>query len=291
MSIDKIEKGISIFIIGLSYKVILSNLITPTVDQIFTLDTTLLSSYTLWFGAILYSLQIYFDFHGYSLMAIGLGLFFGFTFPINFNFPYISKSITEFWKRWHITLSIWFRDYLYIPLGGNRLGDFYTYRNLVIVFLLCGLWHGAQWTFIVWGLYHGFFLILERRFAKSKNIFSISLLNNIYTLLVVIIGWVIFRAQNMGHAISYIKAMFSFGTTNDNIINGLSNEVWLAIILGIVCSTPITKKLIISKYALKYKSYIIGGTIINKVVMILLLYICLSLLSTNSFNPFIYFRF
>lgn len=287
----KIEKGITIFILGLSYKVILSNTIAPSVDKIFSLHNSLLSTTTAWFGAFLYSLQIYFDFHGYSMMAIGLGLIFGFHFPINFNLPYISKSITEFWRRWHITLSTWFKDYLYIPLGGNRKGKMNTYRNLLIVFMLCGLWHGAQWTFLIWGMYHGLFLILERKLKKTGGFIPIFPLNHILNLIIILIGWVIFRANDLDHCRLYLKGMFSFKAVDNNIFQNISNEVWLVILISVICSTPALKYLISTKYALTYESYKLGGSVINKLFYLCLLFICICILSTNSFNPFIYFRF
>ena len=175
-------------------------------DSIFEIPVAQLTPGLAWLGALSYALQIYFDFSGYSDMAIGLGRMFGFHFLENFDHPYVSRSVTEFWRRWHISLSTWFRDYLYIPLGGNRSGAGRTYRNLLIVFLLCGLWHGASWTFVLWGLYHGSFLVLERGF-RGRNIRVWSPLAHAATLLVVLVGWVIFRAETLPQAGAFLAAM------------------------------------------------------------------------------------
>ncbi len=169
-----------------------------------------------WLGIICYALQIYFDFSGYSDMAVGLGRMFGFQFPENFNYPYISRSIQEFWRRWHITLSTWFRDYLYIPLGGSRQGAVKTYRNLVVVFLLCGLWHGASWNFVVWGALHGVFLALERRVLKRVLQSVPRLFCHVYTLLVVLVAWVFFRVERLPDALAYLQTMFFLSEDADS---------------------------------------------------------------------------
>mgnify|MGYP003632691901 CR=1 FL=1 len=206
-------------------------------DYVFNSQTELgMASY--WFGIICYTFQIYFDFSGYSDMAIGLGKMFGYDFLENFNLPYISRSIQEFWRRWHISLSSWFRDYLYIPLGGNRKGAFRTYINLVVVFFVTGLWHGASWNFIVWGLYHGFFLILERLFLGKLLDRAPRVLSHLYTLLVVLFGWVLFRAETLTQALEYMKLMFSFNL-NDNqlLLQHFSPYFIFVLFLALLLST------------------------------------------------------
>src|SRR3954452_11314087 len=195
VTIEKFALGIKFFIIGLGQKVLLANTLATPVDAIYKIPTENLDAAMAWLAAIGYSLQIYFDFVGYSNMAIGLGLMIGIYFPLNFNYPYMAQSITEFWRRWHITLSTWFRDYLYIPLGGNRAGPVRTYANLMAVFLLCGLWHGASWTFVVWGLYHGLFLVIERIGLGAALQRVGREYRHLYVLLVVTVGWVFFRAE------------------------------------------------------------------------------------------------
>ena len=204
---EKIALGFRRFIYGLAKKVIISNILAISVDRIYATDMTRVNSALAWTAAICYTLQIYYDFSGYSDMAIGLGRMFGFDFLENFNYPYISSSIKEFWRRWHISMSSWFREYLYIPLGGNRKGKIRTYINLFIVFAATGLWHGASWNFVGWGLFHGFFIILER-LGFGKLLEKSKILSRIYCLLVVIVGWVFFRANDTGTAIEIIKRMF-----------------------------------------------------------------------------------
>ena len=208
-------------------------------DQVFSIAPNELSTALSWIGIICYSLQIYYDFSGYSDMAIGLGKMLGFNFKENFEHPYISRSIREFWRRWHISLSSWFRDYLYIPLGGNKKGKYRTYINLLIVFFLTGLWHGASWNFVVWGLFHGFFIIIERlNIIKLPP--KLNVLGRLYTLLVVIIGWVLFRAENLEYGMHFIGKMFSFtsGVNNYPYIF-INNYVILALILVIAFSLPL----------------------------------------------------
>ena len=217
-TLEQLANGLRRFIIGLSKKLMIADVCGSVVTLIYSAKSSALDSRTAWLAAVCYLIQIYFDFSGYSDMAIGLGLCFGFHFKENFNYPYISASIQEFWRRWHISLSTWFREYLYIPLGGNRKGKAKTYRNKLMVFFCTGLWHGANWTFIIWGLWHGFFIVAE---DAAKKLFGLgkhgknrrnpveTVLKHLYTLLVVLIGFVIFRADNMGQAFSMIGAMFS----------------------------------------------------------------------------------
>ena len=210
-SLDGFAEGIRRFAGGLAKKILIANTVALPADQIFSLPANELSAPVAWFGVLCYTLQIYFDFSGYSDMAVGMGKMFGFTFMENFNFPYVAQSIRDFWRRWHISLSTWFRDYLYLPLGGNRVSEARTYLNLIVVFFLCGLWHGASLTFVVWGLYHGFFLVLERtRFGKMLAKLPQSL-RHLYTILVVMMGWVIFRADTFKAAGNYFTVLFGLG--------------------------------------------------------------------------------
>ena len=247
-TIDKegVYYGLKRFIIGLAKKVLIANVVAQAADEIFAMGANELSMPLAWLGIVCYTLQIYFDFSGYSDMAIGLGRIFGFKLLENFNFPYIAKNIQDFWRRWHISLSSWFRDYLYIPLGGNRKGKVRTYLNLVIVFFLCGLWHGASWTFVAWGLYHGLFLTIERLLSRKMKLHIPSFFQYTYTIFVVMIGWVLFRAENFSASLMYFKAMAGFGASeNIAIWKYLENRKLISMLLvGIVASTPLINKLI-----------------------------------------------
>ena len=287
-NLNDIVEGIRRFSIGLAKKVIIANELGLIADNIFNVAPTNNSISMAWLGAICYSFQIYFDFSGYSDMAIGIGKMFGFDFLENFNYPYISKSLTEFWRRWHISLSSWFRDYLYIPLGGNRKGN--VYFNLFIVFLATGLWHGAAWNFIIWGLWHGLFLITERVFkVKEIKLNMPTPIKWIYTCFVVILGWVMFRAENMKDAISYIGVMLGLVKTDSMGLNlrwYLNNKVLLILIIAIIASIPWKK--IINKYVH------IEGTmkdILYNCYCIIILIIAMANVMTSTYNPFIYFRF
>jgi len=241
---DDFAAGVRRFIIGLGKKMLIANSVAITADQIFALPTGLLHTSVAWLGVVCYTLQIYFDFSGYSDMAIGLARMFGFRYLENFDYPYISQSVQEFWRRWHISLSTWFRDYLYIPLGGNRGSRWRTYANLVIVFFLCGLWHGARRTFVVWGLYHGAFLVLERLGLGSRLARSPRSLRHIYTLLVVMVGWVFFRSETLSQAGSLLATMFGFAAptaTPVSAISYLSPGLTLALLAGIITSAPVER--------------------------------------------------
>lgn len=247
-TIDKhgVYYGLKRFIIGLAKKVLIANVVAQAADEIFAMGANELSMPLAWLGIICYTLQIYFDFSGYSDMAIGLGRIFGFKFLENFNFPYIAKNIQDFWRRWHISLSSWFRDYLYIPLGGNRKGKVRTYLNLLVVFFLCGLWHGASWTFVAWGLYHGLFLTLERFFAGKKTARIPVFFNYVYTILVVMVGWVLFRAEDFSASLMYLKAMAGFGAGENIVIwKYLENrKLIIMLLVGLLASTPVVNNLI-----------------------------------------------
>jgi alginate O-acetyltransferase complex protein AlgI len=251
-----------------------------------------------WLGVICYGLQIYFDFSGYSDMAIGLGRMFGFHFLENFNYPYIAGSVRDFWKRWHISLSTWFRDYLYIPLGGNRVEPARIYLNLLLVFFLCGLWHGASWTFVIWGLWHGAFLVLER--TKWGNFIERApkLVGCCYTLLVVLVGWVFFRAETLGISIHYLKTMFGFqGIAGVSAADLLNTKTMIVLLCGLVGCTPavsrLSQVLMTSVIYGKRQSAPLTAFLkfTNIVILFLMLVICAALLSSNIYNPFIYFRF
>lgn len=217
VTIDSFSAGFERFIIGLGKKLLIADSLSVPVDQLFSMSPDDLSSPLAWIGLLSFALQIYFDFSGYSDMAIGLGMMFGFRFPENFNLPYRALDVQDFWRRWHMTLSRWFRDYLYIPLGGNRLGPSRTYLNLGLVFAATGIWHGASWTFLVWGFWHGFFLALERTAIGSSILHrALPQLRFVYTLLVVVLGWVWFRATDISHALGYMQALF---------LNGLGEPV------------------------------------------------------------------
>lgn len=292
-SLDKFSIGVKRFVFGLSKKVILSNNFALIADQAFSLSeagntTTAMA----WLGMVAYTLQIFFDFSGYSDMAIGLGKMFGFDFNENFNYPYISKSVSEFWRRWHISLGSWFRDYVYFPLGGSRVDtNKKLVRNLFVVWLLTGVWHGASWNFIIWGLMY-FVLITFEKLTGYPNKFSKSISVNLYmvfTLLCVMLGWVIFRAEGIENAVNYLLSLIGIGTTggyNNEFIRYLcENKVFL--LFGIILSTPLIKYICIKS---KMEGTIIGE-IVKTIVCITLLGVCVSYLVLESYNPFIYFNF
>ena len=292
-------EGVERFIYGLSKKVLIANPMATVADYIFALNYDYLSPGLAWLGIICYTLQIFFDFSGYSDMAIGLGKMFGFHFPENFNFPYIARSMQDFWRRWHISLSTWFRDYLYIPLGGNKKGQKRTYLNLFTVFALCGIWHGASWNFLIWGLIHGTFLVLERNLLKSVLAKSSRMIAHFYTLFIIVHAWVFFRVENLGDAIGFIKAMY-FLNEGDKAGFNLEtytqiNQLFLfSLFLGFVFATPIVKNAI-DKLRIRHKSTTVVNMVIINTLRIVplfsLLYLCVSFLAVNSYNPFIYFRF
>lgn len=286
--------GIRIFIIGLMLKVMIANTVAQPADLIFALPLEELTFSNAWLGAISYTFQIFFDFSGYSLMAIGLGKCFGFTFPQNFNYPYVSQSITEFWRRWHMSLSTWFRDYLYIPLGGNRKGPVRTYVNLFLVFVLCGMWHGASYTFLLWGIYHGLLLVVERLglSAMLKKIWQP--LRHIYALLAVIIGWVLFRADTLPQAIGVLKAMFIPGVGESVLPTSyyLNSELAIIFVLAVILSTPILDifyRRAETVAAEKGKSDIIK-TVTVLLCAFAMMFVSVKIMS-GAYNPFIYFRF
>ena len=275
--------GAKLFIVGLAMKVIIADKVAPIADHAFALGAAL-DPAEAWLGAVAYSLQIFFDFGGYSNMAIGLGVYLGFSFPTNFRDPYVSRSITEFWRRWHMSLSSWFRDYLYIPLGGNRLGQVRTLLNLFTVFLATGIWHGAAWNFVIWGLWHGLFMIGERLIGRPRN----WMVGRVYTLLVVVTGWVVFRATSMDEALVYLSRMF--GTMGDGRISlefhtYLQREILLILCVGLffaLVPRPLRRRL--------WQRIAIRGWISNLALTLLLL-LCMMYVATSTYSPFLYFRF
>ncbi|KSU60428.1 hypothetical protein AS034_16435 [[Bacillus] enclensis] len=291
----KVAEGIRRFIVGLSKKVLLANGFGEIADTIFAMNPSEMSIATAWLGIAAYTLQIYFDFSGYSDMAIGLGKMFGFDFEENFNFPYISKSIAEFWRRWHISLGTWFKDYVYIPLGGNRGSTFMTVRNLLIVWTITGFWHGASWTFLAWGFYYGFLIVLER-LGLGKLLSRLwSPLQHAYVLILVMIGWVFFRADNFSYSFEFLQTMFGF---NQHILTDTQahitwNDNWYVFLLGIIFSTPVfvalnrwtmekigENKFMNTAYqGMKYAGYMVFMVLVT------------ILLVNSTYNPFIYFRF
>ncbi|RKN82778.1 MBOAT family O-acyltransferase [Ulvibacterium marinum] len=282
------QQGTKRFIIGLFKKVIIANQMGFIADFVFN-NSHEVGLLSLWIGVVCYAFQIYFDFSGYSDMAIGLGKMFGFDFLENFDYPYISQSIQEFWRRWHISLSSWFRDYLYIPLGGNRKGVSRTYINLIIVFFITGLWHGASWNFVIWGLYHGFFLILERLFLGNFLSKAPKLVSHVYTLLVVLFGWVLFRAETLEEAMVYMKGMFITSTMGNELVFQYLNLYFVfVLVLALAFSTPIKNYFsnLVSNHISKSKQRII----VYPIVLFLFFFTILELAESN-YNPFIYFRF
>ncbi|MEG0178488.1 MAG: MBOAT family O-acyltransferase [Oscillospiraceae bacterium] len=283
--------GIKRFIYGLAKKVILANAFAAAADEIFGLAPDNFGTALAWSGAILYSLQIYYDFSGYSDMAIGLGAMFGFTFPENFNYPYISASVTEFWRRWHISLSSWFKKYVYIPLGGNRKGTSRTLINLFIVFLLTGLWHGANWQFVAWGAYYGILLIIERVFLrKVLENKHLKYFSNIYTLLAIIVGWVLFRAPGLNAGISTVLKLFipTSGNSAYPVSRYIDTRLMFLIIVGVL-GCGIVQSIFPKFKALLYNKERIY--LAECFFELALLFICVMLLVSNTYNPFIYFRF
>mgnify|MGYP003571304570 CR=1 FL=1 len=287
-TIDKVYYGIRRFIIGLAKKVLIANVVGKIADQIFALPINEFDAPIAWLGAISYTLQIYYDFSGYSDMAIGLGSIFGFKFLENFNYPYISQSITEFWRRWHMSLSTWFKDYVYIPLGGNRKGRIRTGINLIIVFFLTGFWHGASWIFILWGLWNGFFILLEKITGWAKKDAGIlkKILYHVYTILAFIIGWVLFKSETVLKAKDFLSNMMGMTIGHQVYIklpNYLTRFNMIILTVAILCAMPIFKDIL-------NKRSLFVETIIN-VILATLFVMCISELAINTYNPFIYFRF
>jgi alginate O-acetyltransferase complex protein AlgI len=302
VTLDDFAGGVQRFIIGLSKKVLIANIVAGPADKIFSMPFAELSPAHAWLGVVCYTLQIYFDFSGYSDMAIGLGRMFGFRFPENFRWPYIADSVQAFWRRWHISLSTWFRDYLYIPLGGNRVSVARRYVNLVIVFFLCGLWHGASWNFVIWGLWHGSFLVLERVTSNRRDrgtravgsgVLAWPIWPHVYTLVVVMIGWVFFRADTLPGAIVFLKAMAGATTaapTAYTVSWYLTPELWLALVAGAIGSTPWVPALA-GQMAARRPAAAWGVSLLSSATLTALLVASIMHVAARTYNPFIYFRF
>lgn len=281
-TLQSVLDGLERFALGLGKKVLLANYLAVLADNIFGMSNR--SVLIAWIGAVSYTLQIYFDFSGYSDMAIGLGEMFGFHFEENFDYPYISKSITEFWRRWHISLSSWFRDYVYIPLGGNRVSEIRWIRNIFIVWLLTGIWHGANWTFLIWGLFYCVLLLTEKKF---KYINKLGFIGHFYTLFMVILAWVMFRADNVKEAFIYIGQMFgmgavSWGSSTDRII---VSSGFLIVSVACLAATPIYKKI---QDAGKVHSIIHTAFSLWALIVFIL---SMASILRGMYNPFIYFNF
>lgn len=288
-SFRKFGDGAMFFIRGLAKKVLLANTIGMVFTEVSSLAPGKMSVLSAWLGCAAYTFQIYFDFSGYSDMAIGLGKMFGFEFHKNFDYPYISRSITEFWRRWHISLSTWFKEYLYIPLGGNRVSVAKHIRNLLVVWLLTGLWHGAAWNFVAWGLYYGILLIIEKYFLGRFLEKLPGVLRHIYSLLLVMIGWVFFFSPGLGNAFGYLKVMLGAGAHGFIDKEGLylffTNAIlWVVLILG---STPLVHRTYERLLERKGQGRMAVGCILYGMMFLL----CVAYLVTETYNPFLYFRF
>lgn len=287
LSLDKSTEGIKRFIIGLAKKVLVANTLGAVATQIFSTETELIGSAVTWVAIIAYTLQIYYDFSGYSDMAIGLAKLFGFDFPENFNFPYISRSVKEFWQRWHLSLSYWFKDYLYIPLGGSRMGEIKTYRNLFIVFLCTGIWHGASWNFIVWGLLHGSLIIIERLFFQKVLNRSV-IISYLYMIPVIITSWLFFTVEDFSRIIIYLKKMYLIAGTEGvlPVQVFMSYEHWTILIIALIFSIPLHRIFILkNNLVLKILPYA------ELVYLMTLFLLSIISLASDTYNPFIYYRF
>lgn len=282
-----ISEGFKRFIYGLAKKVIISNTLGMCADKIYSMNVLQIDCKAAWIGSVAYTFQIYYDFSGYSDMAIGLCKMFGFNIPENFNYPYLSKSISEFWRRWHISLGTWFKEYVYIPLGGNRKGEKRTCVNLLLVFLLTGVWHGANYTFIVWGIFHGLFAVLEhiriKKFLNKHNILS-----HIYCLVIVNFGWVLFRADSIRYALRYLARMFTpwYHSKEQIMLWQYCNIKTVCILCCAVVGAGILKKMVHEKTVEKWRD-----SVAEAIFCVVLFVLCLASIASNTYNPFIYFQF
>ncbi len=285
---SKFSEGVAYFLTGLGKKVLIANNMGLVCDAILAMNASDTSALTAWIGAFAYTMQIYFDFGGYSDMAIGLGKMLGFDFIKNFDYPYISKSITEFWRRWHMSLSSWFKEYVYIPLGGNRVSTPKAIRNLMIVWCLTGLWHGAAWNFIAWGLYYGILLIFEKYIFKNILDKLPGALQHVYAMVLVMIGWVLFAAPSLPRAISFVGSMFGAGA---GVVDSLGfyylKTTFILAIIAILCSTPKLYKTFMA-YVYTRKNF---GAILYVGVYVLIFAVSVAYLVNATYNPFLYFRF
>lgn len=286
-SFDKFIEGLKRFIYGLGKKVLLANNMALIADTIYETNPNN-GTIMLWLAAIGYTLQIYFDFSGYSDMAIGLGKMFGFEFMENFNYPYIAKSVTDFWRRWHISLSTWFKDYVYIPLGGNRVSQLKLVRNILIVWGLTGLWHGANWNFIIWGFYYAILLIIEKLVLNKWLDKLPKVVKHIYSLLIIVIGWVIFRTEDLSQIFIIVKNMFIYNPSNivEYVLESWNIKVGLLFIIpAIILSTPVISKKI-KENLNKTSVYVL-----NNIIVCIIFGLSIIQLLIQTYNPFIYFNF
>ena len=299
-SLEKCAAGVRWLVVGLGMKIAIADTLSGPADVVFGLPVEELDLSLAWLGIVSFTLQIYFDFAGYSSMAIGLGLMFGFRLPRNFDYPYVARSISEFWLRWHMTLSQWFRDYLYIPLGGNRRGTKRIFFNLILVFLLCGLWHGGAWNFVVWGLFHGVFLIVERLIPALKNGEGWKPLRHGYTLAVVICGWVLFRCSSLGQALSFGMALVGGGAGDGRVHHVgplLGADVLMALVFGALAAFGLPKRVWSElREACRGFQLTIGPLRalpdwLESAGLCLLFFAAILMLAVRSSDPFIYFRF
>ncbi len=291
-SIDMILIGFRRFAIGLAKKVIIANTLAVVSEQVFAIESGELSTYYAWIGMIAFTFQIYFDFSGYSDMAIGIGQMLGFTFPENFNNPYASIGITQFWRRWHISLGNWMKNYLYIPLGGNKVETkSKLFFNLWLVFLLSGFWHGANWTFIFWGAYHGFWLIMDRLGFESRLDKLGKIPGAAITFIIVAIGWVYFNSIDIAHANAYVASLV-VGGNHMHVSIEIEPMFWFAMTAGLVFSFwQLVPKLDIIQMKFYFEMLSLKSTIVNTLISFVMMLICISYIATSQFNPFIYFRF
>ena len=290
-SVTQFADGVRRFIGGLAKKVLIANPMALVADRVFGMPEAELTAGIVWSGVAAYTLQIYFDFSGYSCMAIGLGKMFGFDFPENFNYPYISRSVRDFWHRWHITLSTWFRDYVYFPLGGSRGSEAKTWRNLIIVFVTCGLWHGASWNFVVWGLFHGVFLSLERTRAGALLARMPSFIRHAYLLLVVMVGWILFRCDSMSHAWALARRLVPHEPSGlRSTWEVVGNDGWIVMAIGVALSMPLVPWM---RLCMDRMSGIclMACELAWMAALASLLAACVMSLTAGGYNPFIYFRF
>ena len=289
VTFEDFSSGVNRFIIGLFKKVVIANNIGELCNIL--VGSTEVSVLLYWVLGISYMLQIYFDFSGYSDIAIGIGKMIGFKFPENFNYPYIADSVTNFWRRWHMTLSSWFKDYVYIPLGGNRVSTLKHIRNIFIVWMLTGLWHGASWNFIIWGLYFGIILIIEKYFLNKLLEKLPKVIRVIYTSFIVMISFIIFSSEDLGSALTIIKGLFSFKSLSlsNSFILYYIRSYGFILVMGIIFSTPLIKNIIDKLRSKKILNNIIN--ILEVIVILLILLVITSMLIDSSYNPFLYFRF
>lgn len=288
-SLDRFARGGHRFVMGLGKKVLIANTLGLVADKVFSQPLSGIDTPVAWIGVLAYALQIYFDFSGYSDMAIGLACIFGFDFKENFQYPYISQTISEFWRRWHISLSSWFRDYLYIPLGGNRVAPWRVYLNLFLVFCATGIWHGASWTFLIWGLWHGFFMIMERTTKLREDTRIPGVLKWVYAMLVVTLGWVLFRSESLTYALGYLATLFGFGGPHDQVVYSypyfLNTKNLLVAGIAVLGCTPLVRKHLLSES---------GGRLQRLVSFFLftaVLALSVMMMMGATYNPFLYFKF